>query len=161
MHPWSPEERDRFMSHITDTATRYFAFLRLLLSTGIRKGEALALTVNDIDLKLGRVRITKTWNSKTRKAGPPKTKSSRRSVKMPERTRIALREWIMATGVRGIGVFFCVRRTRAGQGYQEAYAGSRCASDPHARSSTHFCNGRARARYQPQSRTGDAWARFR
>jgi integrase len=101
MHPWSPEERDRFMSQITNTATRYFAFLRLLLSTGIRKGEALALTVNDIDLKLGRVRITKTWNSKTRKTGPPKTKSSRRSVKMPERTRIALREWIMATGARG------------------------------------------------------------
>lgn len=40
-------------------------------------------------------------NSKTRKPGPPKTKSSRRRVKMPERTRVAVRDWIMATGVRG------------------------------------------------------------
>jgi integrase len=101
MHPWSPRDRDRFMVHITDTGSRHFAFLRLLLSTGIRKGEALALTVNDVDLKTGRASIAKTWNAKRRKFGPPKTKKSRRNVKMPERTRIALRNWIMETGVRG------------------------------------------------------------
>lgn len=101
INPWSPDDRDRFMRYVTSITTQYFTFLRLLLSTGIRKGEALALTVNDVDLKTGRVQITKTWNAKKRKFGPPKTKTSRRNVKMPERTRLAMRNWIMGTGVRG------------------------------------------------------------
>ncbi|HEY5258418.1 MAG TPA: tyrosine-type recombinase/integrase [Candidatus Baltobacteraceae bacterium] len=46
MHPWSIEERDRFLDHLDATRDEHAAFLKLLLATGLRKGEALALRGN-------------------------------------------------------------------------------------------------------------------
>jgi len=61
----------------------------------------LALTVDDINFRSGHVSITKTWDEHRMVAGTPKTKSSRRTVVPPERTRQALRAYIMQTGIRG------------------------------------------------------------
>lgn len=54
---------------------------RLLLSCGLRKGEALALTWADIDLRAGELRISKKWDGMS--IGAPKTKRSRRVVPIP------------------------------------------------------------------------------
>ena len=61
----------------------------------------LALTPNDIDFRTGHVAISKTWHEHFMQSGTPKTKSSRRTIVLPARTRIALRAWSMQVGVRG------------------------------------------------------------
>lgn len=62
----------------------YWIFFKMLLETGMRKGEAAALTWNDIDLKEGLIHINKTLDFS---AGPgedlfgdPKTFTSKRTI---------------------------------------------------------------------------------
>ena len=101
MHPWDADEAKRFLAHVDTVGDQHAALYRLALTTGLRKGEMLALTVADVDLKTGRTSITKTWNEKILQSGSPKSKSSKRTVILSERTRLALRSYIMATGRRG------------------------------------------------------------
>ncbi|HUA07942.1 MAG TPA: site-specific integrase [Candidatus Acidoferrales bacterium] len=101
IQPWDGEQARTFLLHVDAVNDAAAALYRLALTTGMRKGEMLALTVNDLNFKNGEVRITKTWNEKMLKATSPKTKSSRRTIIMPERTRQALRAYIMQVGVRG------------------------------------------------------------
>jgi integrase len=58
---------------------------RLMLATGLRRGEALALHWSDLDLDTGllRVRWTLTRTSKGLELGEPKTDKSRRTVPLP------------------------------------------------------------------------------
>ena len=73
---------------------------RLLAFTGIRKGEALALTWNDINLDNREIHISKTVTRK--KEGltiqTPKTKKSNRHVSIDTKTSKALRDWKEKTG---------------------------------------------------------------
>ncbi|MHB8433985.1 MAG: site-specific integrase [Candidatus Tyrphobacter sp.] len=101
MHPWDPAEAKRFLTHVEQNNDEHAALYRLALTSGLRKGEILALTIADIDLRTGHVSVTKTWNDKTLRSTTPKTKTSRRTVVIPERTRQAVRAYIMATGRRG------------------------------------------------------------
>ncbi|MCZ2849707.1 tyrosine-type recombinase/integrase [Modestobacter sp. VKM Ac-2978] len=66
---------------------------RLMLATGLRRGEALGLHWSDVDLDGGtlRVRWTLTRTSKGLQLGEPKTEKSRRSVPLPRSTVTALR----------------------------------------------------------------------
>ncbi len=82
-HFMTDEEARRFLT-AARTSTHY-AFFTLLLSTGLRPSEALALRWQDVDTKRCAVRITRTvkrikgawlW-------GEPKTKKSRRVVDYP------------------------------------------------------------------------------
>lgn len=59
--------------------------LRLLLSCGVRKGEALGLRWSDIDLERGELSISKNWTGTGRghMSDNPKTRSSRRVVPIP------------------------------------------------------------------------------
>ncbi|MBS5933479.1 Site-specific recombinase XerD [Anaerosporobacter mobilis DSM 15930] len=66
---------------------RYKALLLLLLNTGLRSGEARALTINDIDFNTGSIHINKSVsydtiesNRKQHFVVPPKTKNSNRVV---------------------------------------------------------------------------------
>jgi integrase len=70
----------------------YQALFTLMARTGLRIGEALALTWDDIDLKNGRLSVTKTLiyplNSEPR-VTTPKTRSSIRTIKLdPETVRV-------------------------------------------------------------------------
>jgi integrase len=64
---------------------RLESLFRLMLATGLRRGEALALHWRDVDLDAGllRVRWTLTRTSKGLELGEPKTDKSRRSVPLP------------------------------------------------------------------------------
>ena len=71
-------------------------FFRLLAFTGIRKGEALALTWNDVDLKNMQLTINKTAarNNKNKVvATSPKTQSSNRTISLDQRTVEILKRW--------------------------------------------------------------------
>lgn len=73
-----------------------FPFFRLLAFTGIRKGEALALTWNDVDLKSKQLTINKTASLNERNkvvATSPKTPSSNRIISLDTKTIEILEQW--------------------------------------------------------------------
>lgn len=75
---------------------RSFAFFRLLAFTGIRKGEAMALTWGDVDFKNKTISISKTLAEL--KSGKPviqdvKTSSSNRVVEVDSQTLVILSNW--------------------------------------------------------------------
>lgn len=72
-----------------------YYFFRLLAFSGIRKGEAIALTWSDIDFDSGTLMIDKTManTSQGRKIVSPKTPSSKRTVYLDKKTTHDLLEW--------------------------------------------------------------------
>lgn len=101
MQPWTAAQARQFLQYVEAEKHPHAILYRLALSIGARKGELLALTVDDFDMRAARIAITKSWNDKLKIAGPTKTKSSRRSVSLPDRVARALRAYILATGLRG------------------------------------------------------------
>ncbi|PXX75301.1 site-specific integrase [Dielma fastidiosa] len=87
---YSPEEFNSFID-AADTL-KYKAFFLTLYFCGLRKGEALALTWNDIDFKNKCIKIEKTYDSRNRIVTTPKTNNSYRTVLIPERCLEALKE---------------------------------------------------------------------
>ena len=64
----------------------------LALATGLRRGEALALTWADIDLQGGRLKISRQYDS-NREHRSPKSQSSIRNISIDEGTVEFLKEW--------------------------------------------------------------------
>lgn len=58
----------------------YWMFFRAQIGSGIRKGEAAAVTITDLDLENRRIWIDKTYDFRTGKVGKPKTENSERWV---------------------------------------------------------------------------------
>lgn len=73
---------------------RLETLFRLMLATGLRRGEALALHWQDVDLDTAvlRVRWTLSRTSTGLELGEPKTEKSRRTVPLPRSAVAALRE---------------------------------------------------------------------
>ncbi|GAA3866482.1 site-specific integrase [Streptomyces lannensis] len=71
---------------------RLYALWLLLISTGLRRGEALALTWSDVDLNAGTLRVRRNVQRIRRELifGTPKTKRSVRTVSLPRRCVQAL-----------------------------------------------------------------------
>lgn len=91
---WTLTEMRHFLN-----ATRhshYGALWRLLLATGMRRGEALGLQWGDIDLEAGRLRIVRAMLADSRRGnvlyGAPKNRNSRRTVALDAGTVAALAE---------------------------------------------------------------------
>lgn len=85
MQFWTLKEYHRFIETLSDDSKAHTAF-EILYWTGMRVGELLALTPDDIDHKAVSIRITKTY---IRHDGhdlimPPKTENSVRSVVIPD-----------------------------------------------------------------------------
>lgn len=72
-----------------------YYFFRLLAFSGIRKGEAIALTWSDLDFDSGTLTIDKTManTSQGRKITSPKTPSSKRTIYLDKKTTHDLLEW--------------------------------------------------------------------
>jgi integrase len=76
----------------TARAHRLYALWLLLVSTGLRRGEALALTWSDVDLTNGQLRVRRNVQRIRRELifGSPKTTRSIRTVSLPKRCAQAL-----------------------------------------------------------------------
>lgn len=76
---------DEFTTILGYIPDRYQPLILTLMSTGMRWGEATALQPADFDLTARTVRISKAWKSSKSKGwylGPPKTKRSRRTLRL-------------------------------------------------------------------------------
>lgn len=82
---WTQEEYQRFIEQIADKPQFYYAF-EMLYWTGIRCGELLALTADDIDVEKRRLRINKSYQRIKGKdlITEPKTRKSNRTIIMPD-----------------------------------------------------------------------------
>ena len=81
--------RDEFALLLSKVAEYYRPLVLLLVATGLRWGEATALTVADFDLTStpATVRVTKAWKRDENRhwyVGPPKTRRARRTVSLPD-----------------------------------------------------------------------------
>ena len=98
LHVWTCEQFARFI--LTGFHPEIIAVFSILFWTGARVGEALALTVGDIDFETSTLSITKTIEFVRGgfRAQSPKTPASYRRVTMPAQLSAILREWIRLTG---------------------------------------------------------------
>jgi integrase len=80
MKTWTAGELRRFLEHVQ--GERLYALWLLAASTGMRRGEVLALRWPDVDLGAGRISI-----------GQSKTAAGRRSVALDPGTVVALKAW--------------------------------------------------------------------
>ena len=84
---WTPEEFERFIKQVENR--EYNMLYRTLYLTGCRRGEALALTWDDVDEKSGTINISKSVGFKVRHEGKnykvttPKNVGSNRSIVVP------------------------------------------------------------------------------
>ena len=84
---WTPEEFEQFISHVDNT--EYNMLYRTLYITGCRRGEALALTWDDIDEEQGIINISKSVSFKVQHEGKnykvttPKNVGSNRTLVIP------------------------------------------------------------------------------
>lgn len=92
------QELKQFLSYLDTLDLSKFKNLydvtlyKLLLATGCRIGEALALEWSDIDLDSGIISITKTTNLK-RGINSPKSKSSYRDIDIDRKTALMLKQY--------------------------------------------------------------------
>lgn len=94
----SKSELENYMSYIKQECdTKMYTFFRVIGFTGIRKGEALALTWNDIDFENSTLQVNKTAYYRAKIKGystdSPKTKSSFRTIRLDSITLDVLRKW--------------------------------------------------------------------
>ncbi|HFI0632729.1 TPA: tyrosine-type recombinase/integrase [Streptococcus suis] len=93
----APEHIKKFMSHMekrsVDGYVYYFDFVlySLLLATGCRFGEAVALEWSDIDLENGTVSINKNYSKFVNLVGTPKSKAGIRVISIDKKTCNMLR----------------------------------------------------------------------
>lgn len=92
---WTSKEFNTFIESVDDKL--YNVFFKLLYYTGVRLGEALALTIADIDFENSTIRINKNMTRFTDKNGehvivPPKTKKSIREIGIDDVMRNELYE---------------------------------------------------------------------
>lgn len=93
---YAKEELQRFLKDAKDVGPRIYTFFLLLATTGMRKGEALALDWSDIDYEGKQISITKTLAyGLGGKYGvqSPKTKAGVRTVPLTDKMEVVLKEY--------------------------------------------------------------------
>lgn len=92
---WTQEEYMLFREKIMNAPLMYYCF-EVLYWTGIREGELLALTLDDIDFDAKTINVNKTYHCIDGKdiITTPKTKKSNRTVVMPDFLVEELREYV-------------------------------------------------------------------
>jgi integrase len=93
------DELKKFLKYLDNLETtaenqRIATLYKLLLATGLRVGEALALNWSDIDFKDNYINVSKTIVQKSRRIqNTPKTKESGRVIFLDDNTVHILKEW--------------------------------------------------------------------
>ena len=92
---WTKEEYLRFAEAMMDEPLAYYCF-QVLYWCGIREGELLALTLEDVDFKNKTIRINKTFQHiKGRDIiTDPKTPKSKRTIQIPDFLVIELQDYV-------------------------------------------------------------------
>lgn len=94
---YTREELNRFLSLAKkELDLKKYAYFRAISYTGLRKGEMLALTWEDIDFEQKTLRVSKTVTvGKDRRlyVGPPKTNKSKRVIAIDDETIAILKQW--------------------------------------------------------------------
>lgn len=80
---WTAEEFNKFISIIPESEAIYKLVFIVLVVSGMRLGELLALNKQDIDYRSNTITINKTLAFFTMKITPPKTSTSNRTIAMP------------------------------------------------------------------------------
>ncbi|MFM9135957.1 MAG: site-specific integrase [bacterium] len=92
---WTAGQVQQFLDGTAHS--RLHTLWRLLFATGMRRGEALGLTWRSLDLDRGRVHITRAMLADSRRGhvlyGPPKNRTSMRTIRIDAGTCEALRAW--------------------------------------------------------------------
>ena len=78
---WLDEERQDW---VRDTPHRAQRAAMLMMYSGLRRGEATALTWADIDFQARTITVNKSWDFVTDKCKPPKTTAGTRTVHIPQ-----------------------------------------------------------------------------
>ena len=86
---WTPQEFAQFIEQVDNPI--YAALFKTLYWTGIRRGEALALTCGDVDLANGTLTINKTFNPTLKTITSPKTNNSYRVVQLTAEMQTTLK----------------------------------------------------------------------
>jgi integrase len=88
---WTAEQLSAFLGHVSDD--RLYALWRLLAMTGMRRGEALGLGWDELDLEAASVTIRRAWIpvDGVAQMSEPKSKRSRRTIGLDSTTLEALR----------------------------------------------------------------------
>ncbi|MGG5316441.1 tyrosine-type recombinase/integrase [Enterococcus sp. AZ072] len=91
------DELKQFLSYVEALdPNKLYTFFRLLAYSGMRKGEAYALTWDDIDFEKNKISITKSLSrgeNKTVYVSPPKNPTSVRIISMDKSTMNILKRW--------------------------------------------------------------------
>jgi integrase len=86
IEPWTAEEAKAFLGYARGRE-RFAAVFELVLRTGLRIGEVLALSWDDVDLTSGTIRVRRSvrrhLNGKGLVLSEPKTSASRRRIPLP------------------------------------------------------------------------------
>ena len=92
MRTWPPETVRSFLEHVS--TDRLSALFTLAVTTGLRRGELLAVRWKDIDLDAGRLTVAQELLDVNHKMvfGPPKSGRSKRTGALDPLTVAALRE---------------------------------------------------------------------
>lgn len=110
---WTKEEYMKFADVIMDKPMSYYAF-EILYWCGIREGELLALTPEDFDLRNCTLRINKSYQriNKQDIITDPKTKKSKRVIKMPKFLCEEIEEYLkMLYGIKPTDRMFNVTKS--------------------------------------------------
>lgn len=109
---WTPQEYKRFRRAIADEPVDYYAF-EVLYFTGLRKGELLALNIDDVDFKTHQLKVTKSLAILKGKEyiTSPKTKKSVRNVRLNSELEDELKEYLASRpGCKGTDRLFPVKK---------------------------------------------------
>ena len=99
---WEKDEFDAFLA--AEPHALYKAIFELLFYSGMRIGEALALTTDDVDFAMGKYTINKTMTP-TGKITPPKTASSFRTITLPPTVNESIRDTFERLEIRSGRIF--------------------------------------------------------
>lgn len=92
MSAWSAAEAEAFLDAVA--GDRFYAMWRLVLTTGLRRGEVCGLRWQDVDLGAAVVEIVETRVVAEREVhGPPKTAAGTRRIALDQATVSALHGW--------------------------------------------------------------------
>lgn len=83
---WTPEEYQQFENGLVGIFDDCIPFFRTLFYTGMRKGEARALTIDDFDEVSGVLSITKSMRKYRSSLKAPKTEAGKRKIKLDKNT---------------------------------------------------------------------------